>query len=280
MNKPSQYLRLALLQLKRFRNREENLEVVTRKIEAVMEDQKPRLICLSENFTRSSGFHRDPENVRDGYCFQRLPELARKHEVYIVGGTIPEKGQNDEVYGACTVWDPKGRLVAKYRKVHLADLYVKAGFTYLESARFTAGNEFSIFEVDGHKIGLGVCHDLRFEEMARGYRNAGCEMLIYPSDFADYTGFKYMELLQRSRANDNQLYVVTCAPAFDPTAKHFSFGHSMVVDPWARVQVCAGEDETTVVTDIDFSLVKKVREELPIFGQRRLDLYPKAKEMS
>nr|XP_017002991.2 omega-amidase NIT2-like [Drosophila takahashii] len=267
-------MRLALLQWKRLDNRVDNMEVVTRKIEAVMKDQKPRLICLPEHFSKKSGYHRDPETVKDGYCSQRLSELARKHEVYIVGGTVPEKGKDDAVYSMCTVWSPKGHLVAKYRKVHLFDVDVKGGITYSESARFTPGSEFSIFEVDGHKIGLGVCHDIRFEEMARVYRNAGCEMIIYPSDFAVYTGLIHVELLQRSRANDNQLFVVTSSPARDNTEKHVSFAHSMVVDPWARVQACAGEGEATVVTDIDFSMVAKVREELPIYRQRRLDLYP------
>nr|XP_044248978.1 omega-amidase NIT2-like [Drosophila takahashii] len=265
-------MRLALLQWKLFKNRDDNLEVVTRKIEDVMRDQKPRLICLPEHFSKNSGFHRDPETVTEGHCFQRLSELARKHKVYIVGGTLPEKGESDAVYSTCTVWSPEGHLVAKFRKVHLFDVDIPGGITYVESARFTPGSEYSIFEVDGHKIGLGICYDIRFEEMARVYRNAGCEMIIYPSDFALFTGALHGELLPRSRANDNQLFVVTSAPAKDITAKHISHAHSMVVDPWARIQACAGENEATVVTDIDFSLVERVREELPIYRQRRLDL--------
>lgn len=192
--------------------------------------------------------------------------------IYIIGGSIPEK-DNDKIYNTCTVWDPSGNLIAKHRKVHLFDIDVKGGIRFKESETLTAGEQLTIIEIDGHKIGIGICYDIRFEEMARLYRNAGCEMLVYPAAFNMTTGPLHWELLQRSRANDNQLYVVTISPARDETADYIAWGHSMVVDPWAKVVKSAKENEEVLVHDIDFSLVKQVREQIPVFVQRRTDLY-------
>lgn len=90
-----------------------------------------------------------------------------------MGGTIPELGENDAIYNTCTIWNPNGELIAKHRKMHLFDIDVKGGIRFKESETLSAGNKFTIIEVDGHKIGIGICYDIRFEEMARIYRNDG-----------------------------------------------------------------------------------------------------------
>ncbi|EDW52815.1 GM23937 [Drosophila sechellia] len=218
------------------------------------------------------------ETIPDGFTSLQLSNLAKKHQVYIVGGTIPELGENDAIYNTCTVWSPTGDLVAKHRKMHLFDIDVKGGIRFKESETMSAGNDFTIINVDGHKIGIGICYDIRFEEMARLYRNAGCELIIYPAAFNMTTGPLHWELLQRSRANDNQLFVVTTSPARDTSAEYVAYGHSMVVNPWAKVQQSASEGEETLVADIDFSEVEQVRQQIPVFGQRRLDLYATEKK--
>ncbi|EDW42895.1 GM23959 [Drosophila sechellia] len=103
-------------------------------------------------------------------------------------------------------------------------------------------------------------------------------MIIYPAAFNMTTGPLHWELLQRSRANDNQLFVVTTSPARDTSAEYVAYGHSMVVNPWAKVQQSASEGEETLVADIDFSEVEQVRQQIPVFGQRRLDLYATEKK--
>ncbi|XP_034112931.1 omega-amidase NIT2 isoform X2 [Drosophila albomicans] len=143
----------------------------------------------------------------------------------------------------------------------------------VESETLSPGNEFTTFKIEGRKIGIGICYDIRFEEMARLYRNDGCEMIIYPAAFNMTTGPLHWELLQRARANDNQLFVVTTSPARDLAADYVAYGHSMIVDPWAKIIACADEGEQTVTADIDFAIVDQVRQQIPVFSQRRLDLY-------
>ncbi|XP_002045425.2 omega-amidase NIT2 [Drosophila sechellia] len=276
MSKTSNIMRLALLQLKGSKGKVANVQNAVNKIEAAVKEHKPRLITLPVCFV--APFRKYSETIPDGFTSLQLSNLAKKHQVYIVGGTIPELGENDAIYNTCTVWSPTGDLVAKHRKMHLFDIDVKGGIRFKESETMSAGNDFTIINVDGHKIGIGICYDIRFEEMARLYRNAGCELIIYPAAFNMTTGPLHWELLQRSRANDNQLFVVTTSPARDTSAEYVAYGHSMVVNPWAKVQQSASEGEETLVADIDFSEVEQVRQQIPVFGQRRLDLYATEKK--
>lgn len=276
-------MRLALLQLKGSSDKAANVANALSKIKSAVKEHKPRLITLPECFNCPYGtkyFREYAESIPDGYTSQQLSKAAADHQVYIVGGTIPELGENDRIFNTCTVWGPNGDLLAKHRKMHLFDIDVKGGMRFKESETLSAGNDFTTIVVDGHKIGIGICYDIRFEEMARLYRNEGCEMIIYPAAFNLTTGPLHWELLQRARANDNQLYVVTTSPARDPSADYIAYGHSMIVDPWAKVLKSAGEGEETLMADIDFSLVDQVRQQIPVFSQRRLDLYSTEKKKS
>ncbi|EDW13962.1 omega-amidase NIT2 [Drosophila mojavensis] len=276
MSKAANILRVALLQLRASKDKTANVLNAVSKIELAVKEHKPRLITLPECFNCPYGtkyFREYAEHIPDGYTSQQLSKAALDNQIYLIGGTIPELGENDAIYNTCTVWGPNGELLAKHRKMHLFDIDVKGGIRFKESETLSAGNDFTIVNVDGHKIGIGICYDIRFEEMARLYRNNGCEMIVYPAAFNMTTGPLHWELLQRARANDNQLFVVTTSPARDTSAEYVAYGHSMIVDPWAKVQKTADENEQILVDDIDFSLVEQVRQQIPVFSQRRLDLY-------
>ncbi|XP_034112930.1 omega-amidase NIT2 isoform X1 [Drosophila nasuta] len=276
MAKAINTLRLALLQLKGSSDKTANVRNAIIKIEKVVKDHQPHLITLPECFNCPYGtkyFREYAEQIPDGFTSQQLSKAALENQVFIVGGTIPELGENDRIFNTCTVWAPSGELIAKHRKMHLFDIDVKGGIRFKESETLSPGNEFTTFKIEGRKIGIGICYDIRFEEMARLYRNDGCEMIIYPAAFNMTTGPLHWELLQRARANDNQLFVVTTSPARDLAADYVAYGHSMIVDPWAKIIACADEGEQTVTADIDFAIVDQVRQQIPVFSQRRLDLY-------
>lgn len=157
--------------------------------------------------------------------------------------------------------------------MHLFDVNVEGGIRFCESDVLSAGDAMRTIRVDGLRIGLGICYDLRFEEHARLYRNAGCDLLLYPAAFNMTTGPKHWELLQRSRANDLQLYVATVSPARDESAGYVAYGHSLVVNPWAEVVAEAQAGEEIVYADIDAELNARVRAQIPVSRQRRLDVY-------
>lgn len=190
----------------------------------------------------------------------------------MIGGSIPEK-DGDNLYNTCTVWDPDGNLIAKHRKMHLFDIDIKGKITFRESDTLSPGHSLTTFEAKGCKFGIGICYDIRFEEMARLYRNLGCQMLIYPGAFNMTTGPLHWSLLQRARANDNQVYVATVSPARVAGSGYVAWGHSQLTDPWGKILHELDAEEDMVVCEIDLKLVEEVRAQIPVFKQRRTDLY-------
>lgn len=114
----------------------------------------------------------------------------------------------------------------------------------------SAGDQLATFDINEFKIGLGICYDIRFEELAKVYRKMGVNVLIYPGAFNMKTGPLHWELLARARANDNQAFVALISPARDEEAQYVAWGHSMIVDPWAKVVQSASAFEETIITEI------------------------------
>ncbi|XP_003736816.2 omega-amidase NIT2-like isoform X1 [Drosophila pseudoobscura] len=247
------------------------------------ENPELQLAILPESFNAPYGveyFAKYAESIPDGATCRALSRLALQLGLYIIGGSIVERDAG-KLYNTCTVWAPNGSLIGKHRKIHLFTMNIEAahggGVQFDEGAALTAGSELTVVKIGQHKVGIGICHDKRFEELARIYRNLGCSMLVYPSAFCICQGPMHWELLQRARATDNQLFVVTCSPARDNMSGYVAYGHSMIVDPWARVQREAGEGCEFIVEQIDFDMVEQVRRQIPIHQQRRTDVYAKAR---
>ena len=137
----------------------------------------------------------------------------------------------------------------------------------------TAGDEFTIAKTDFGKIGIGICYDVRFPELARIMVENGAIILFYPGAFNMTTGPAHWELLFRSRALDNQAYCVGVAPALNEDASYHSYGHSIITDPWGRVIAQGDEKEQIIISEIDLDEIKKIREELPLLKNKREDLY-------
>ncbi|BFF88880.1 omega-amidase NIT2-like [Drosophila madeirensis] len=277
-------LTLALLQLPVGADVALNVRRAAEGIERLKaENPTLQLAILPESFNAPYGvehFAKYAESVPDGATCQALSRLARKLAIYIIGGSIVER-EAGRLYNTCTVWAPNGSLIGRHRKIHLFTMNIVAahggGVQFDEGAALTAGSELTVVKIGQQKVGIGICHDKRFEELARIYRNMGCSMLVYPSAFCICQGPMHWELLQRARATDNQLFVVTCSPARDNMSGYVAYGHSMIVDPWARVHREAGEGCEFIVERIDFDMVEQVRRQIPIHQQRRTDVYAKAK---
>lgn len=157
--------------------------------------------------------------------------------------------------------------------MHLFDIDIPGEITFKESDSLSAGNQFAVIDVKSFKIGFGICYDVRFEELAKVYRKKGCNLLIYPGAFNMKTGPLHWELLARSRANDNQCYTAMISPARDESADYIAWGHSMIVDPWAKVLKTCATGEDIIIEELDAAVVDKVRSNIPIYSQRRGDLY-------
>ncbi|KAJ7528581.1 hypothetical protein O6H91_15G008800 [Diphasiastrum complanatum] len=193
--------------------------------------------------------------------------------VTIIGGSIPERSY-DHLYNTCCIYGRNGELQAKHRKVHLFDIDIPGKIVFKESETLTAGEGLTVVDTYVGRIGVGICYDIRFEELAMLYAARGAQMICYPGAFNMTTGPLHWELLQRARAIDNQLYVITCSPARDPTASYVAWGHSTVVGPqFGEIISKTGHEEATIFADIDYSVSDQRRLNMPLDKQRRGDLY-------
>ncbi|RXG59281.1 Omega-amidase NIT2 [Armadillidium vulgare] len=284
-------LKLALIQLAVGSSKNENLLRAASKVKEAAE-KGANLVALPECFNSPYGnsmysfskyentfvYFYIPEYFEEyaetipGNSTKTLSDIAKQNKVYIIGGSIPEK-ENGKLFNTCTVWDPQGNQIAKFQKIHLFDIDIPGGITFKESETLSPGNSLATFEVLGFKVGLGICYDVRFAELAQIYSKMGCHLLVYPGAFNMTTGPLHWELLQRGRAVDNQLYVATVSPARDESASYTAWGHSTVVDPMGEVIATTEEHEDIVYSDLDFEFIEKVRNMIPVTFQRRKDLY-------
>ncbi|CAK6441594.1 unnamed protein product [Pipistrellus nathusii] len=265
--------RLALIQLQVSSVKSDNLNRACSLVRKAA-SQGAKIVSLPECFNSPYGTSYFPEYAEKipGESTNKLSLLAKECSIYLIGGSIPEE-DSGKLYNTCAVFGPNGALLVKHRKLHLFDIDVPGKITFQESKTLSPGDTFSTFETPYCKVGLGICYDIRFAELAQVYAQRGCQLLVYPGAFNLTTGPAHWELLQRGRAVDNQLYVATASPARDDKASYVAWGHSTVVSPWGEVLATAGPEETIVYSDIDLKKVAEIRQQIPILSQKRSDLY-------
>ncbi len=201
-----------------------------------------------------------------------LSEIAASKGIYIFGGSIPEK-DGKQVFNTCFIFGPDGNLLARHRKVHLFDVEFSAGLTFRESDTLGQGDTITVVDTPFGRIGVGICYDIRFPELARAVALRGAVLMVVPAAFNMITGPAHWEIIMRMRAVDNQFYVAGAAPARNEKASYIAYGHSMLVDPWGKTVQTLDEKEGIIVAEIDCQRLAQVRAELPLLKHRRTDLY-------
>lgn len=271
-------IKLVLCQMNVVDDKEENLKKASLMIASA--SKKADIIVLPEMFNcpySNDKFIEYGENEKDSCTLNKISLLACENNVYILAGSIPEK-EEDKLFNTSYLFDRQGKIIAKHRKMHLFDIDVKDKITFKESDVLTAGNDFTLADTEFGKIGIGICYDIRFPELARILVENGALILFYPGAFNMTTGPAHWELLFRSRALDNQVFCVGVAPALNKDASYHSYGHSIITNPWGEVLAEADEKEDIIFSEIDLSEIKKVREELPLLKNKREDLYKVTKK--
>ena len=266
-------IKIALCQMNVIDNKEENLKKASSMINKACKNAD--FIVLPEMFNcpySNDKFIEYGEVENDSYTLNQISSLAKSNKTYILAGSIPEK-ENEKLYNTSYLFNKEGDIIAKHRKMHLFDIDVKDKITFKESDVLTAGDEFTTAETEFGKIGIGICYDIRFPELARVMVEDGALILFYPGAFNMTTGPAHWELLFKSRALDNQVYCVGVAPALNRDASYHSFGHSIITNPWGEIIAEAGEKEEIIYGEIDLDEIKKIREELPLLKNKREDLY-------
>jgi predicted amidohydrolase len=171
------------------------------------------------------------------------------------------------------VFDPDGQEIARYRKMHLFDIVAPDGTGYRESNTYGAGDEVVTYEADGTRVGCAICYDLRFPDLFWKLRERGAEVIFLPSAFTLATGKDHWEVMIRSRAIETQCWFA--APA--TWGKHlegkgearFTYGHSMIVDPWGHVTAKVSDGVGWVTARIDHKVTERVRRDMPVLEHRK-----------
>jgi len=212
-----------------------------------------------------------PEPV-DGEFGQFFADAARDLDMWILAGSFHEVGPDPQrTYNTSLVFDRGGRLAATYRKIHLYDVEIAGRVTYQESRSVAPGADVCVAEVDGVRLGLSICYDLRFPELYRQLAVTGsAEVLAVPAAFMLHTGRDHWEVLLRARAIENQCYVVAAGQIGDHEPGRTCFGRSMIIDPWGTVVAQAPDTVGVVVADLDLDRLRQLRRELPSLANRRL----------
>lgn len=267
-------LKVAMLQTKVYADKEENLRQLRKILESLM-IKKPDLVTLPEMFncpyqTQNFPIYAEEEG---GKTWKVLSDLAKEFGIYLSAGSIPEKDQEGHIFNTAYVFDRQGNQIAKHRKAHLFDIDVENGQSFKESDTLTAGNQITVFDTEFGKMGLCICYDFRFPELARLMAMAGAQIIVVPAAFNMTTGPAHWEILFRTRALDNQVYVLGTAPARDVSSGYTSWGHTIAVSPWGDIMEELDERVGYMIQELDLDRVKKVRQELPLLKHRRTDMY-------
>jgi len=212
-----------------------------------------------------------------------LTASAKEYGVWLVGGSVSERAADGKIYNTCVVVNPDGKIVGKHRKMHLFDIDVQKPkkMYFKESQTLTGGDSFTVVDTPWGKVGVGICYDIRFPDMAIAMRQAGARLLVYPAAFNMVTGPAHWELLARARAMDNQVFVALCSPACvteeEGNTGYVAYGHSTVVDPWGEVRADLGTGARVQVVECNLDRIDEVRASLPYWQQKRLDMYSSVK---
>ena len=218
----------------------------------------------------------DPPTESQSPSYHMLSKAAAETKTYLLGGSIPEFVPATKKYhNTSLLFAPTGDLLNTHRKVHLFDIDIPGKISFHESEVLSPGNKVSLVDIPPYgKIGIAICYDVRFPELATIAARHGAFLLLYPGAFNLTTGPLHWELQARARAVDNQVYVGLCSPARDMDASYHAWGHSMLVDPNAEVKEEAGEREEIIYAELSGDRIDEIRKGIPLLGQRRFDVYP------
>jgi nitrilase len=232
------------------------------------------LVALPEYFCVLG--RRDDDKLRvaeapgDGPIQRTLADAARRHAVWVVGGTLPLRGPDDaHALNSCLVFAPDGTQAARYDKIHLFS-FDNGRERYDEGRTLSPGATPVALQAGALRVGLSVCYDLRFPELYRALMRPACDLIVVPSAFTYTTGQAHWELLLRARAVENQCYVLAPAQGGTHENGRRTWGHSLLIDPWGEVLAVRPEGEGVVLAEVDPARIAQVRSQLPALAHRRL----------
>ena len=244
---------------------DENFAHAARLIEAAMADG-PDVLVLPETWNTGFFPREGLEDLcdRDGARVKgEIGALAAKHRVNIVAGSVSNL-RDGKVFNTAMVFDRSGTCIASYDKTHLFTPMGEDGF-------YTPGDHLCRFTLDGVQCGLIICYDIRFPELTRSLTVPGLDMLFVVSQWPKVRTF-HLRSLTTARAIENQMFLV-CCNSCGTAGETVYGGNSAIIDPWGETGALAGEAEQLLTADCDLQILQNIRGSIPVFRDRRPQLY-------
>jgi predicted amidohydrolase len=198
---------------------------------------------------------------------QFFSSLAKENKLWICPGTLWEKSPDPEkVYNTAFLFDPQGKLRARYRKIHLFDVTLSSGISFHESKKTYAGTKPETVQTDFGLVGFGICFDIRFADLfVQMSKKNRVDMLIIPNNFTYETGRHHFEVLLRARAIENQVFILAPNQYGPQKENSKSFGTSLILDPFGSVLAMAPTHEAAIIyAECDFQKQRELRERFPM----------------
>ncbi|MFY9627373.1 MAG: carbon-nitrogen hydrolase family protein [Methylocystis sp.] len=265
-------MKVTLIQMNSISDKAANLASAKALIEQAVAQERPDWICLPEVFDFIGGTRAEKmaaaEELPGGAAYAMCQDLAREHRVFIHAGSILEKIPGEErIHNTSVAFNRDGKEVARYRKIHMFDITAPDGAKYHESAAFKPGSDVVTYDCEGLTIGCAICYDLRFPYLFQALADKNVDLIALPSAFTLVTGKDHWEVLCRARAIETQAYL--CAPAQTGAHKaghetRFTYGNSLIADPWGHVVAKASEGPGLVSSHVDIERIRKIRSMIPV----------------
>lgn len=225
------------------------------------------LACMTPDMHRLQAIAEAPGQ---GPLQSTLADMARRHRLWLVAGTIPLCAADGRMTNTCLIFDEAGGQVARYDKIHLFDVDIPGGELHRESTCFAPGREVVVLDTPVGRLGLAICYDLRFPELFRAMIDRDAELIALPAAFTYTTGKAHWEVLLRARAIENQCFMLAAAQG----GRHFpgreTFGHSLILGPWGEVLAGHAKGPGIALATLDREAQRALRTRFPVLAHRVL----------
>lgn len=266
--------KLAACQMNVVDNKNQNIAVAVDMIKTAVGNNAD-MVVLPEMFNcpyNNNKFREYSECAQNGRTIEAISNIAKEKGVYVVAGSIPEFYEQ-KLFNTCFVFNRNGEIIGRHRKIHLFDIDIKGKMVFKESEVLSAGDDITVVDTELCKVGIAICYDIRFPELMRLMVLKGAEIIIIPAAFNMQTGPAHWELLIRTRAVDNQVYMAAVSPARNEHSSYVAYGNSMIVEPWGTVLKRADEKQDIIYENINLMRIHEIRSQLPLLKHRRVDIY-------
>lgn len=264
-------MKLAVIQMNSVGDIDRNLHLAHDLMHRAVEQDGADWLLLPEHFHWAGGTvadrHRAAEVLGEGPAYEMCANFAHDHRVVVHAGSIFEKADDQRVHNTTVVFDDSGCELARYRKIHLFDIDSPDGRSFRESATVAPGHEVVTYEVNGVTVGCAICYDLRFPRLFGELARRGSQIIALPAAFTLQTGKDHWEPLIRARAIETQTYFAasgSCGVVDYEGQPHWSYGHSMIVDPWGHVVAMCSDGDGYAIHAFEPDRVAKVRQAIPV----------------